>query len=302
MTEPRIVTFYLEDGLHRSARAGRHNFIGKLAGVLEASGYRVDFLPDSDVEIARSLTRGGWSMFHMAQPTGPRGLTFRRVYHYPFWRIEKRASRWEWDVARARFEGARIDRADAERFYGFWRKRLFGEAAAAPERAGFVYVPLQGKLLQRRTFQTMSPIEMLRHTLEQEPERDILVTLHPGERYDAEERAALDALAGGRVTVAEGMMEEALASCDYVVTQNSSAAFNGYFFGKPAVLFAKVDFHHIAASVERLGVAAAFEAVRSAEPDYAGYVWWFWQRMSLNAGRPEAERRIRKRLDTHGWP
>ena len=87
-----------------------------------------------------------------------------------------------------------------------------------------------------------------------------------------------------------------------MVTQNSSAAFSGFFFGKPCVLFARVDFHHIAANVASLGVKAAFDRVRSMSPDYAGYVWWFLQRQSINAGRPEAEERIRDRLAALGWP
>ena len=67
-----------------------------------------------------------------------------------------------------------------------------------------------------------------------------------------------------RLRLETGGAAEALAACDLVVTQNSAVAFNGYFFHKPAVLFAEIDFHHIAASVPRLGVAAAFRAVRDA--------------------------------------
>jgi hypothetical protein len=87
-----------------------------------------------------------------------------------------------------------------------------------------------------------------------------------------------------------------------IVTQNSSVAFNGYFFGKPSVLLAGIDFHHVAlrATPETLGSALA--AAEQHEPDYAKYLWWFWQINSINAGRPDAKDKIHKRLMSFGWP
>lgn len=301
MTDPRSVTFYLEDGLRQNAEAGKHNFISHLVSVLRGAGYHVDFRADSVAERALSLSREGRAMFHMQQPTTARGLTFRRVYHYPFWQIERVAARWDWDTAHAEFTGPG-DRDEADRFYAFWQKRLFGDRPARARRSGFVFVPLQGMLRDHRSFQFCSPLDMVRAVLEHETEREILVTLHPGERYDEDDLAALEAMEHPRLKIAIGGMEEALTGCDYVVTQNSSAAFNGYFFGKPAILFAGIDFHHIAANVAAFGIEGAFEAVHEMHPDYAGYVWWFWQHMSINAGRPDAERQIRDRLDALGWP
>ena len=80
-----------------------------------------------------------------------------------------------------------------------------------------------------------------------------------------------------------------------MVTQNSSAAFNGYFYGKPAVLFGKVDFHHIALGPDTM------DRFEDHAPDYARYVWWFWQNQSINAGHPSAEQKIEDRFRTFGW-
>jgi len=93
-----------------------------------------------------------------------------------------------------------------------------------------------------------------------------------------------------------------LKTCDYIVTQNSSVAFDGFFFAKPSVLFGQIDFHHIAANVSELGAAAAIRQAPHMTPDYAGYVHWFWQEMSINAGRPEAEQQIKAALSRAGWP
>lgn len=292
-----VVTFYMEPELCRSAQAGQHNFIGKLAGVMTRAGLDVQYLPFGAPQ------GQGWSMSHIKMPLDARGLCFRRVYHYPFWQIEQSGERWAWDVAQAAFAPDPSEGREAARFYGFWQKRLFGEAPHQTSREGFIYVPLQGKLLDHRPFQICSPIEMIEHCLAQ-TDAPIIATLHPGETYTRAELAALKKLekAHVRLTVRSGGMEELLARCDYVVTQNSSVAFNGYFFGKPALLFRKADFHHIAVLADLDDLAAGFAAVRTAAPDYAAYVHWFWQKNSINAGRPEAEEIIAARLRRFGWP
>lgn len=304
MTDARILRFYLDDGLRQSAGAGQHNFIALVSRVAEAAGYRIEYRRNSEAERQKSATRGGYSMFHMDDPFHDRALSMRRVYHYPFWAIEPSARRWEWYVARTRFDPTDVARKDADRFYRFWRKRLFGNAPTRAGTAGFVYVPLQGRLLDRRSFQSCSPLDMIHHTLRQEPNLPLVVTLHPGEEYTPRERQALNDLRreNTRIRIESGQMERWLEGCNYVVTENSSVAFSGFFFGKPAVLFAQIDFHHIAANVDALGVKGAFDHVREATPDHAGYIHWFWQKMSINAGRSEAADRIRTSLTRAGWP
>ncbi|MCG7572711.1 hypothetical protein MHM39_03940 [Phaeobacter sp. CNT1-3] len=299
------VDFYLEPGLKSSTLAGQHNFICKVIEVLEKGGFTTAIYGNSAAERDESRRRDSYAMFHMDQPLNDRGLTMRRVYHYPFWQIEPTTERWDWRVAKARFKTEKVEPAEARKFYNFWRKRLFGEAVQDISRDGFVYVPLQGRLLERRSFQTCSPIEMLVAVLQRDPGRKVIATLHPNEVITPAEHAQLKTLTQRfpRLSVQKIPMEQALARCDYVVTQNSSVAFNGYFFGKPCVLFARVDFHHIAGDVFRNGRDAAFETVLSGDaPDYAGYVWWFWQEMSINAGRDGADRKIRQAIRRAGWP
>ncbi|MWB76922.1 hypothetical protein GLS40_02655 [Pseudooceanicola sp. 216_PA32_1] len=301
MSQDRIVRFHLDPDLLRSAAAGKHNFLNLIKGVVEDAGLSVQLVPNDPNTRRKAGRNGGYDLFHMDPPTHDRAVTIRRVYHYPFWAIEQSAERWTWHVARTDFPGA-ANRKEADRFVGFWRKRLFG----APEvtRDGHVYVPLQGLIRQHRSFQTCAPVEMIRAVLRHDPARRVVATLHPNETYDAADLAALDALQRefSRFSVDSGEMVAHLARCDYVVTQNSSAAFNGFFFGKPCVLFARIDFHHIAANVASLGQAGAFAAVQRMQPDYAGYLHWFWQQMSINAGRPEASERIAAALRRAGWP
>lgn len=304
MSGQRKLWFYLDDDMRQSAMAGQHNFIRKVETVLETAGYRVEFCRNTLSERLKSTTRRGYSMFHMDAPLQDRSLTFRRVYHYPFWAIEPSNKRWEWHVVRTNFPASDVPRNQANRFYKFWQNRLFGSALQNTSRDGFVYVPLQGRLLDHRSFQTCSPLDMVRAVLRHDLNRKIIAALHPKEHYTPEELSALDHLQQQypRLSVRTGGMEQLLQACDYIVTQNSGAAFNGYFYAKPVVLFGQIDFHHIAANVADLGVAEAIRQGPEMTPDYAGYVHWFWQIMSINAGREEAENQIRSALTRAGLP
>lgn len=293
------VIFYLEEPLRKSAARGEHNFIRKVVSVIEQAGLSAAFerLP------IKGAPTDGYSLSHMVNPPNDRGLVFRRVYHYPFWQIDALAQRWHWDIARARFSPKDAS-PDAARFYRYWQNRLFGDGPQKASRDGFVYVPLQGHLTRERLFQICSPIEMIEHCLAHEQNRQIVATLHPKETYSKQDLAALSRLekAHARLSIDTGNMERYLQTCDYIVTQNSGVAFSGYFFGKPALLFGQVDFHHIAVRADPDALGDCFAQVAAHAPAYDKYIWWFWQDQSINAGRDNAEAKIAARLKRFGWP
>ena len=204
---------------------------------------------------------------------------------------------------RAGFDADAGDGDNAASFYKQWQRRLFDGDTDAASDGGFIYVPLQGRLLQKRSFQQANPVDMIAATLEQDPVRDVVLTLHPNETYSPEERAALDAMiaAHPRLSLVTDDAQTLIRTCNYIVTQNSSAAIKGFFYGKNAVLFGQVDFHHIAANVATLGVSGAFEKAQNDRPDFARYLYWFLQLNAINAGRADAESRILSRMERHGW-
>ncbi len=297
MSQPHTVVLHLEQPLRKSAEAGTHNFISKMVKVLENARFRVEFSSGMN-------SKTGYSLSHMSSPPGQVGLVFRRVYHYPFWQIDQSAARWDWDTAKATFNAASIDALTAQKFYRYWQKRLWGDFTDNATRAGFVYVPLQGRLLEHRSFQSCSPLEMLEICLQHVPNKKVIAGLHPKEIYSKPEIAALEGLAARypRLQIQKGGTDNLLQGCDAVVTQNSAAAFNGYFFAKPAILFAKIDFHHIATIADVARPGAAFAKLAAHKPDYAAYIYWFWQLQSINAGRDDAEDKIARRLLRFGWP
>ncbi len=301
MAEPLILRFYLENDLRQSAAAGKHNFINLIVDVVQDSGFRVEFKGASMAERLKAEHRRGYALAHMKPPPGANGLTFRRVYHYPFWQIDASDQRWKWRVAQAKFEPEIVDLKPAERFFSFWQDRLFGSSPGQSVAGDYIYVPLQGRLLDHRSFQLCSPLQMLKRIRAAKPDTPVVTTLHPKETYGPDELHALQQMvdADPMLTLDQGNMVRHLQNCAFVVTQNSSVAFSGYFFRKSAILFAAVDFHHIALSGDD---PDAFDRIASHTPDYERYLWWFWQDQSINAGHPSAREKIAARLSGFGWP
>lgn len=294
---PETLHIYLHEPLRSRAAGQEINFFNKLAAALP--GWSLRYHEDTEENLLSAPARG-YGLFHMQEPPVPTILCLRRAYHYPFWRIEATNERWHFDVAKAAFDPAEVPMDMATRFYSRWRPKVFGVGPTT--RDGFVFMPLQGRLQQHRSFQSQSPMDMIRTLLAAWPGRPVRATLHPKEDYLDDDRHILAGIADKHPAfqLVQADAKDLLATCDLVVTQNSSVALTGYFAQKPALLFAGVDFHHIAASVWRDGLTAAL-APRP-DPDFVAYLWWFFQRQSINAGAPDAEDRIRDRFVRHGFP
>lgn len=295
---------YLDKATLARARAGRHNFLDKVCAAAAAGGLRPEYRAWSADDALRASARPGYSLMHMKPALPERSLSFRAAYVLPFWRIERSDQRWEWDVAKAEFPAEDIDPGAARRFADGWRNRLYSGQKDRITREGYVLVPLQGRLLDHRSFQSASPLQMIEAVLEHLPRRRVIATLHPKEVYAPEELVALDDLTArfARLEVQRGGSDALLPGCDMVVTQNSAVGFSGLFFDKPLVLFARIDFHHIAANVLTLGAETALHGAEDMAAPRDPYLWWFLQEMAINAGRPDAEGRIAERLRAGGWP
>lgn len=304
MSARDTVTFYLPPQLRKQAERGKHNFIRKVSEVLANGGLQVAFDDDDDLARLRAKARSGRGLFLMQPPANARGLTFRKTYIYPFWRVEKQAERWDWPVAKATFDASQVNQRKAANFYRLWRHRLFGDGPRHARQDGFIYMPLQGQLLRQRSFQTCSPLEMVSQVVAHDTQRHVVVTLHPSEAYSVEEQNALERLLeqNDRILVRIGGTQRLLQNCDYIVTQNSTVGFEGYFYGKPLVMFGRSDFHHVARNVSEMGVGAALEGAKEHSPNYAAYLYWFLQKQAINAGRPESHDAIAQVLRRHGWP
>ncbi len=299
MSKDKLLTFYLPDWLAWQVERDKHGFLTALRAVFAAHDWRMEVRGNGLKDRLASVARPGWAMFYEDAPMPGRSLTMRRSYLDPFWHIEKTAKRWEFDVAKATFEPGAVDPTRAGQFGGFWRGKLNLPVSRPSE--GFIYVPLQGRLAEHRSFQAMSPVEMVRCLAERDPHRQIALTFHPNENYSQAERALVEVLCEHpRIQVSDKPMDQLLRTCDYVATQNSSVVISGFLMNKPAILFGQIDFHHIAASIPRDGVEAAFVHLDAEAPDYARYLFWFFQQQALNVWRPDFPDRLKARLAAHG--
>ena len=280
---------HLNPPLLAVARAGKLGFANRLTSALARLGWRVEVVAQSPAALARAPDLPGWVLLHMAKPTHDRALTFRLAYHYPFWRIERVAERWRWPVAAARFDPEGIGAEEAADFAARLRARVL--PGPVPLRGDHVLIPLQGQIRQLRSFQTMTPIRMVAAVAG--TGRPCIATLHPREVYDDADRAALAALVAEYPNLTVGGNTAALLrDCAFVAAQNSAVAFDGYILGKPAVLFAQVDFHHIALNVADLGIEQALARAPDHRPDFASYLDWFLRRQALDMMAPDADRQI----------
>tara|TARA_R110002096_G_scaffold52222_19_gene136271 strand:- start:2969 stop:3868 length:900 start_codon:yes stop_codon:yes gene_type:complete len=292
---------YLPHPMRENAAKGEINIINRIGIAVAQSGYGMQFHGDSVDERMQAIGDDDLHLFYMQEPYGQNVLNLRRAYTYPFWQIEATNERWNFDVAKAAFDPSEIDMEQARPFFRRWRKRLLGDAPRSED--GYVFMPLQGRLRVHRSFQSMSPEAMIQMTLAMEPRHGILATLHPNEAYDDEDFAMLETFSARhpRFKVIEGNARDLVLNCKYVATQNSSVAMHGYFAKKPAVLFADIDFHHIAGAVGRLGLEKAFAMTEENIP-FVAYLYWFFKNHCINGGAPEAEAQILARMRAHNWP
>lgn len=301
MSRLRRVSYSNPPAMQDPAWPGWQRLVGLFAALGEATGFEL-------IETASAARLAGdapatHNFIHARAPLGPGGLVARHAHRGPFWQIDTAPARWELEVARRQYLPGSVERAGAEIFYHYWRDRLFGDAPYRTCREGFAFVPVGGALERRGEGQYCTPIEMVEQTLIHEPDRPVRVSLDPHRRYSDSEFAAVAALEerNDRVSVCIGDTKRLLRTCDYVVTQSAAMALDAHFFAKTAVLFARVDAHHIGLDVQQ-GGAAAFEAAFGHAPDHALYVAWFLRDNAINVSENTALAALAARLHALGWP
>jgi hypothetical protein len=300
MSQAPLLRIYLAGNMLHTSRAGTFNFMNVLRAAVEGAGWRIEFHETGPDARRRAPDLDGYALFHLEPPTHDGALTFRRAYHYPFWQIAPVPQRWRFHSALSPFEAQKIEPEPAHRFADNLRNRVI--PGPEPRRGDRVLVPLQGHIRQCRSFQTMSPVEMLATTAAATP-RPVIATLHPNEVYDDKDMQALNDLAARHANLTiGGDTTTILRDCAFVVAQNSAVAFDGYLLGKPAVLFAQIDFHHIALNVADLGAEQALALAETHAPDFDRYLYWFLQEQCINASRPDAGHQILTQMRRGGWP
>ena len=153
---------------------------GAVVAVVTAAGWEVRYRAQ-----AAEIAGEGYHLVYNRAVEGPFCFSLRRCYLNKFYRIEATNDRWDWEVAGLPF----LPEAGKHGFSVTGARSCF--AGWPITKGGYIFMPLQGKLLQRRHFQAASPIEMIKATLAADPVRRIVATLHPREIYSDAELEAL---------------------------------------------------------------------------------------------------------------
>ncbi|WP_394227147.1 hypothetical protein [Paracoccus marcusii] len=294
-----LLTVYLHPPVLQTAQAGKLGIVNRIRALLEPRGWQIRIARSGPDARAQAPGRPGHALFNMERPTHDRALTFRLAYHYPYWRLERVAERWRWPIAQAAFDPARIEDGAAHNFARRLRDRVL--PGPEPVRGDHILIPLQGHIRRQRSFQSASPVQMIRAAAR--TGRPCIATLHPKEVYDDADRAALDRLARDHPNLTIGSDTGArLRDCAFVVTQNSGVGFDGLILGKPVVLFALSDYHHVTLDAGHLGADRAVAMAADHAPPTAKFLDWFLRRTSLDMMAPDADDRLLAAMKKGGWP
>lgn len=299
MPPPRHLTLYCDWKTRQALKAGRPHMVDEVRKAFEAGGWDVSLRPDKERGQPRAP---GYALVVNQTPGDLHTLNMRSAYLPNFWRIEETNDRTRFAVARRSFDPDEVDEETARAFVAARRAPVLGNRK--PTAEGFIFLPLQGLLTERRSFQTMTPLQMIAETLAADPRRRVKATLHPKETYPAEVIETLHRIEADepRFELSSRPSADLLCACDYVVTMTSGMAFHGFFAGKPAVLFGRIDFHHVAANVWAEGVSSAFDRVQGPLPPFDRYLFWFLRRQSIAGFERRTHDRIRERCRALDWP
>jgi len=297
----RHVNFYISPNRIKAMNDGTgHPFFSRAQTAFESLGLTVSYIEDTDANRAESIFLDAYAMFFFKDSFHEHALDVRGTAIGPFYRIEKEADRARYRLVDRVFDPSEVPQKQANSFFKIWQRLLIPESQAP--HAGAVLIPLQGKLLKKRSQQVMSPIEMIKATINHESQRPIWLKLHPKETYTDKELRSLTALCDERVQIIDTDLDTALQGCDYIVTQNSSVLLRGLFYRRPAILFADCEYHHPFQSVRRgMSITQAFETVMQDLPDFAKYAYWYLQLNCINTSREWAEDMIIAQCREFGW-
>lgn len=300
---PKKIILHLPKGLKKSVDADKHNFFKILRQTLESVGYKTETREQKKHSGMIAKFGKNHHIFHIDGAVGPRAVNVRQAHFYPFWSLENAGTRREPRIAGKIFDPAAINALDAQEFFNKTCVRNIPNTPSPMAKDDFILVPLQGRLLTQRKWQYTDCKQMIDTILEQDPSRKILIKPHPRESYSADEQAFIDTLTQSpRISIAKAGTHSLLTHCAYVVTQNSALAFQGFLFQKPAILFAKSDFHHICQSIKTPDQAAdAFAKTVNERPAFEKYIYWYLQLNCINAGRADVGAAILDMLRECGW-
>ncbi len=299
----KALIFHAAPEMRAHIAGGQHHFANMLAQIFAARGYSMRVAGIGRADHLRAKLDCNLHIFDMDGAVGARALNMRPSVLQPFWGIERPASRYQGRMAHKAFAPSTVGGGLVKPFFEEMQALYLSPDLPEVEGRDYVLVPLQGQLAKRRPWQYASVPKMVQTIRAQDPRRKIIIKPHPKEAYTPEDKAVVaQLLALPNVELREQPIEALIARCAYIVTQNSTAAFEGILHRKPAILFAKSDFHHIFPTIKSPQDAPeAFARAKAKNMLFMKYLYWYLRMNAADIRQADAPAKIKEMLAEAGW-
>lgn len=300
---PKHLIFHADPKMRAHIEGGQHGFANRLARIFAAQGYSMRVAGLGRADLWRAKHDRNYHIFDLDGAVGPRALNMRPSVLQPFWTLERPNSRHQGRMAHKLFDPATVGGGLVTPFFEEMQALYLSADLPDVGARGYVLVPLQGQLGKQRHWQYATVQDMVKTICIQDPTRKIILKPHPKEVYSVEDKAVIaQLLLLPNVLLHELPIEALIANCAYIVTQNSTAAFEGILHRKPSILFAKSDFHHIFPTIKTAQDAPeAFARVEAKNMLFMKYLYWYLRMNAADIRRADVPAKIREMLAESGW-
>ncbi|WP_299424959.1 hypothetical protein [uncultured Shimia sp.] len=144
---------------------------------------------------------------------------------------------------------------------------------------------------------------LLRTVAKHAGNRKIVVKAHPMSKQLDDVQLLLRLLQEGLPLVAtDANVHDILQQCAVTVSYNSAVAIEGFLHNKPAILFGRSDFHHVAETVEfPCDFPRALHSALNSQRNYAKYLFWYFSQFAVSAEDWDLNERLLKRFEWAGF-
>ncbi len=288
-----------------------NKFFATLEAVAARHGLDTYLVRASERHIADMRTSHHLNVLYGVRPVfGPHVLHACPTYVPGFWYFDQVGVRENSTIGLRDYRPEMIREAPAEAFAKLLSRRILERERTKydqPERGAALRTGSIAVFAQE--FDSITPPTLyldlqtvLETVIRHRGDRHVYIKAHP--KQTEKNRAWIDGLHAPEdgVSVVDAHIFDMLEACDFTVSQCSAASFEGFLFGKPAIIAARTDFHHntiTARTPEAL--ADAMQAVLAKGFDHKRYLTWFLRDQCISPWRDDFEARLEARIIEKGY-
>lgn len=237
-------------------------------------------------KVPKGCEDGNLHFVHGGSVSGHGWLNASMAYLPGFWHINPIGILANSPAKHRVFDPTNIRLGRAERFASMLRARFSDLRQSRYHQtrdvrdlpSGAIAIVLQGKYPYIHGQSHFSMDEMISEVLLGAAGYPVVIKPHPLEPDLGMTAIARLKLAGYDFTVTDANIHDLLNSSRAVVSVNSSATFEGFMHGKPAILFGRSDFSSLATTIAKKGeFSSALAQALEKQWDYSKMLYWYFK-------------------------